>query len=378
MSKNKKGRLTPADVQFTEDEVSKFLNSHSNLELGEYAKAHPLCPNILSSDGQGMFFTNSICAIKSQVGQGKSKSVRLLSAAALGGAHDLGLDAAPGKVVVRIFDTEMPWGLVSDTYKIVDRMAPIPRKDDSYFGVTTFMPRDGERPMTPLEKESMIMSIITADCTAMFGSDTRLLYFVDGVAQLVDDPNDMDECKPFVERWLAFVSSKPVCVCFIIHENQGKQGESGKMTGHLGSYIMKQAGEVYRTARQGDIFTISNSSADCKYRYGAKLPDVNFSIQGSFEDEVYVSADSPQAAANEKKAATRRGLLESNFKNAFAFCNTSLLTYTRLKTAYTAVTKSSDRTSTRAIKDAWNLGILKQDKDGYYSLGSVIVSSGVK
>lgn len=367
MTNKSKGRLTPADVPYTDDEISKFLKLHSNLELGEYAKAHPLCPNILSSDGQGMFYTNSITAIKSQVGQGKSKSVRLLSAAALGGAHELGLDAAPGKVVIRIFDTEMPWGLVADTYKVVDRMAPIPRKDNSYFGVTTFMPRDDEKPMTPLEKETMIMNIIIRDCTEMFGTDTRLLYFVDGVAQLVDDPNDMDECKPFVERWLSFVSSKPVCVCFIIHENQGKQGESGKMTGHLGSYIMKQAGEVYRTARKGDIFTISNNSDDCKYRYGARLPDVNFSIQGTFENETYVAADSPRDVRQENKEIAKYQSLSKNLREAFKFCNSDELSRTQLEKAYVAVfpTKISQKTAQRAVNEGLSVGMLVIDNGKY-------------
>lgn len=375
MANSRKGRLRPSDFPFSEREITDYLEQHSNESLVEYAKNNPLRPNLFSSDGQGMFMTSTITAIKSQAGQGKTKSCCLLAGSMLGGGHDFGLDYAPGKVIVRMFDTEMPEQLTADIYKSVNHMAPMPCHDASLFFVTnlvntTYVGMENKvvrEFWCPQKKESFILNTIIQDCAMIFGTDHRLVYFIDGVAQLVDDPNDMEECKEFSERWIRFVSDKPICVCFIIHENQGKQNENGKMTGHLGSYIMKQAREVYRTARpnHGDIFTITNNSDDCKYTYGARLPDVNFSIDSN---GFFIPADSPASAANERKAATRRGTLEENFKSAFEFCNASVLSYTSLKMAYTTISKSSERTATRAIKEAWALGILAQNKDGSYAL----------
>lgn len=363
-------KLSVNDIPpFTDREVEDFLKSHSNLALGEYSKEHPLTFNIVTSDGHGMLCQSSLVVIKSQVGQGKSKTVRLLAGSALGGGHQFGLDAAPGRVCVRIIDTEMPWQLVDDTYKVVYKMAPSPRKDNSFLSVTTTMPKADEKPLSSLEKERMLIDIITDDCTAVFGTDTRLLYFVDGVAQLVDDINDQDSTKKFVERWLAVVANKPVCVVFIIHENAGKTGADGKATGHLGSYLMKQAGEVYRTSRKGDIFTVtSNQSTDpnCKYRYGAQIPDINFRIEGAFADETYVPADAPADVRKENKSLAKYQALSSNVKASFKLLNRDTVTRTELESAYVGVSKVSVRTATRHITEALNVGMIEITSDNLY------------
>lgn len=387
MAKGKR-KLCPDDFEFDDNQLGEITDFNSNDALVEYTKKHPKQPCLLASDGQGMLMTSSIAAIKSQPGQGKTKACCLLAAGALGGAHEFGLDPVQDKVIVRYFDTELPKQMTCESYNIIKHLAPMPCHDASLLFMTNLVSvilgtkKDSseeffDTPWPPQKIEKFIMSMAVRDCAITYGTGARLLYIVDGVAQLVDDPNDMQECKQFTERWCHFVNDKPVCVLFVIHENIGKANENGKMIGHLGSFIQKQAREVYRTARpgHGDIFTITNNSDDCKYSFGARLPEVDFSID---KDGFLVPAESPTSVANEKKAATRRGILEDNFKSAFTFCHSSRLNYTSLKTAYSAVSKSSERTASRAIKDAWSLDILKQDKEGYYMLASVMVSNGVK
>ncbi len=72
---------------------------------------------------------------------------------------------------------------------------------------------------------------------------------LDGVADLVSDPNNADESFAVVAWLHGLAESKQCAVITIVHENPG---DAGKARGHLGSQIQRKSETNLRVAKAGD------------------------------------------------------------------------------------------------------------------------------
>jgi hypothetical protein len=66
------------------------------------------------------------------------------------------------------------------------------------------------------------------------------LMFIDGVADLVKNANDLDECNELVQKLMTWSADYNISIGTVLHVNHG----SDKATGHLGSAITKKAESV--------------------------------------------------------------------------------------------------------------------------------------
>lgn len=67
------------------------------------------------------------------------------------------------------------------------------------------------------------------------------LWIIDGIADLVNKPNDEEESNQTV-RWIMSMAGKlDTCVILVIHENPTKAGQEAKLRGHLGSELERKA-----------------------------------------------------------------------------------------------------------------------------------------
>lgn len=357
MRKDSEGKVHP-DLEGQNQWFRDYFIQHSDAALHEYALQHPPRPVIRNHVGQGMLHCGDIVCIKAQVGQGKTQACSILAAAALGGAHSLGLDAT-GDCDVLYFDTEMSMTLTDALQQRVSKMC------NGSKNLHVCNVNDGE--MDARVKADFVKFIITdtiaSRATTSRPIDTPLLVFVDGVAELVEDTNDIYECKHFASAWTSFAAAFPVVIVFVIHENQGQ--DNGKMTGHLGSYLMKKAREVYRVKRQGRsaVFTLSNSSSDCKYTYGSGLPDFSWQLD---ENGMPTSANSLVEEQTLNRQQEKFKALTTNLQKAFD--GAKELPRMKLEQAYRDITGCKESTAYRAVNEAVNSNILIRHDNGLYEL----------
>ena len=79
------------------------------------------------------------------------------------------------------------------------------------------------------------------------------LVFIDGIADLVYNENDIEESKKMTQTLLHWVSKSKAHINVVIHANWGTK----KATGHLGSSIMKKAETVAYIEKDGDICKVT-------------------------------------------------------------------------------------------------------------------------
>jgi len=79
------------------------------------------------------------------------------------------------------------------------------------------------------------------------------LISIDGIADLVDDPNNLEESNKCIQKLMKWTDDCGCAVITVVHANFG----SKKATGHLGSSIMKKSESVIFTAKEDKIVTVT-------------------------------------------------------------------------------------------------------------------------
>jgi len=111
------------------------------------------------------------------------------------------------------------------------------------------------------------------------------LIFIDGIADLIDDTNDLQMSNNIVSTIMRWTDEYKINVCNIIHNAYG----SDKPTGHLGSAVTKKAETVINmkeTEKGSNVF-----EAHHQYSRGAKFEDFHF-MHDNKQKKLY-QVDSP-------------------------------------------------------------------------------------
>ena len=96
------------------------------------------------------------------------------------------------------------------------------------------------------------------------------LMFIDGIADLMDDSNDLPKSNAIVEKVMKWTDYYNIHICCIIHNTYGTK----KAVGHLGSAVTKKAQTVINISKyeeNSDIYKVSH-----EYSRGAKFDDFYF------------------------------------------------------------------------------------------------------
>jgi len=191
-----------------------------------------------------------------------------------------------------------------------------------------------------------------ADCGGI------MAIILDGVADLMRDPNDAEEAFALVD-WLHAEAIRQDCLIItVIHENPGS--EQGKTRGHLGSQLARKSETNLRLAKdtQTGITTIWADHA----RHCHIPKDQGVCFAWSDLRGMHVS----KGKASEIKASAKREKLREEAEAAFG--DADKLAYTDLLKAIMETSGIAEKTAQARIKSYHAEGIIHKHEVGNYSL----------
>lgn len=189
----------------------------------------------------------------------KTFLVTLLSAAYLGGGSERFTGKLKGHRNERCiyhFDTEQGSFHAQKVFKRVLDMCDM--EDQCY---RTF----GLRKCTPKERLELI------DFALRTKTDLGLVI-IDGIADLVNDVNNIEECNGVVQKIMEWTQVHDIHIITVIHTNWN----SNKPTGHLGSAMEKKAETQIQLEKNENNPTIIN--VKCKASRGRSFEDFSFFV----------------------------------------------------------------------------------------------------
>ena len=92
---------------------------------------------------------------------------------------------------------------------------------------------------------------------------------IDGVADLVDDVNDLKASNEITQKLMTWSNDYKIAIITVIHKNFGTE----KATGHLGSAVLKKAETVAFVNKDGQIVTVN-----AKYSRNIPFDDFTFTV----------------------------------------------------------------------------------------------------
>lgn len=307
-----------------EQKLVEWFDNHSDDKLAKRVEENKPCPLLRDKSGNYMFSTGDFCAIKSQVGHGKTQACALIAISALGFGSDFGLEATQDNCGVWYIDTEMNG---ARTLKFRDRVLTMTCNSKNFHCTNL---NDCSADEMELDAQTLRQTLnLVIKRLRINNPDQPMMFTIDTLTKFVEDPNDLKECKKFIQDLAHWASQYRVCIVSAIHENENSVG--GKMTGHLGSYVMRHAREVYRPKydKETGVFTMSNRTGYCgtKCTDGPGVEDVSWRIQ----DDVFVPAEpSKRGDKQSSNDVTWKDLWRPRFEEVFG--RDEILTYTELST----------------------------------------------
>ncbi len=126
--------------------------------------------------------------------------------------------------------------------------------------------------------------------------------FIDGVADLVNDPNSPDECFPLVARLHGMAIEFDTAIVNILHLNPTAKEKQDKGRGHLGSQLERKCESNLTLKKEGDVTVVT---AEGRQR-GRPIPaDKAPAFRWSDDDRMHRTTSVP--AADEPSEKSNRG-----------------------------------------------------------------------
>lgn len=198
---------------------------------------HPL----LSIDGRMVFSPQNIGIIKAKAKAGKSFLCSIISAAFLGKQWG-GMESSPlvGKYKVKIIDSEQAEAHVHKIARRVHRLCGFDTKTN-YPYLDVYLTKD----LTNDERFELLETIAS-------DPETGLIIF-DGVVDLVNDFNSLEECTAKKDRLLKLVKQHNIFLLGVIHENK----KDANSRGHWGAFLEQKSETTMQIVKDGEYFEIS-------------------------------------------------------------------------------------------------------------------------
>lgn len=359
------------------DERAQILTSNytSNIRLQPVSITDNCEFDWLLTDrnGRGTLATGNVYQIAGLPKSGKSKMVDILTASCLG-CTLWGLRPTPNheSPKVLIFDTEMSR---ADDVRAMHRINALAGLDSTrdhfdkyqYYNIT--------------EESDMISAVIERT-----QAEKPDLVFIDGINDLLNDPNDLSESKAIVKRLNQFAKTaggigKPVCIVWLLHLNQSEGATAKKAGGHSGSQsTMKVAGGwiVARDEDSGIMSAINNVS-----RHGAIAP-IHFKIEDDgetltnaeteYNDTIETAAEYAAQMDLQRKENAKQKQRERYIKDAYTKCKNlgvwdgAPITRDDFITAYLSSISPHRQNATRDLSKWMDYGIIEAREDGFLYL----------
>jgi len=174
---------------------------------------------------------------------------------------------------------------------------------------------------------------------------------LDGVADFVNDPNDAEECFPFVDYLQGLAVNFDCPVISVLHLNPGS-AEKGR--GHLGSHLERRAETNLLLEKDGETGrTVVYST---KQRKAPILKADGPCFRWDESEQMHVSVETVRT---ERERKERESLTEIA-RDSYADCPTRGMRYCALVEAIQKVAKCSVRTAQGDVKKMKQLGIVRE------------------
>lgn len=179
--------------------------------------------------------------------------------------------------------------------------------------------------------------------------------FIDGVADLVFDVNDLKEACSLVTELHQLATETCCVIVTALHHNPG--GE--KTRGHLGSQIERKSESVLVLRKDGEIVSISCKPARRQEISGDKAPCFSWDTQAAMN----LLTRSKAVTAADRKHIELGTLADE------VFGDKPYLKYGELKNAIMTARDCCENTASKRISDMIKLGVMKKLSLGFYEKG---------
>lgn len=122
--------------------------------------------------------------------------------------------------------------------------------------------------------------------------------FIDGIADLVNDPNSPDECFPLIARLHAEAIQHSTAIINILHLNPTAKDKSDKGRGHLGSQLERKCESNLTLKKDGEVTVVV---AEGRQRGQPLMPDKSPAFRWSNDAQMHVTTKNPVKEADESK-----------------------------------------------------------------------------
>jgi hypothetical protein len=179
--------------------------------------------------------------------------------------------------------------------------------------------------------------------------------FIDGIGDLVFDPNDPEECFPLVTRLHALAIQYDTAIVNILHKNPGTE----KTRGHLGSQLERKGESNLALEKDGEGVTVVYS---LKQR-GASIPKSDGPrFRWSDGEGMHVSAETARDANDRDKSQSLFELA------ADVFGDRNTMTYSDLRNTVKTTANCSERTADARVSEMKRLKVVRWTPPNLYSL----------
>ena len=297
---------------------------------------------ILKLDNVGTFPRGDIQAIKAKSKNGKSFVCSIL-AASLFGCKDFGFESQEAEPSILYFDTEQN---KRNTAKLARRVHALVgwdgKTNDVRFRAYSLRELDTD------QRWPFILERVTARRPSM--------AIIDGIADLIDNFNDIDQSSTMIANLMRLSSSCDCCLTCVLHTNKAKD-DSG-MKGHLGTLLLQKASDVLEVKKNSDGAAFHVTETDCR---NTPINDFSFCIN---RDGIPVTTETLKALKEQEKMNSDRDTIGAVLDKVYR--NEAELGYNEFINAYQLQSGESEATAKRRLKRALELGMIEPSINGKY------------
>lgn len=308
---------------------------------------HPLPEMLLEREGVGTLPLKDITVIAGKAKNGKSFVVSIFVASILG-ETDFFIPTKENPKVL-YFDTEQSDSNVAIIYsRICKLLGREPKQDYEFLKIYELRGMEGMDGKSA--EESRYLYIIDK-----VQEESPTAIVIDGIADIMHNPNDEQESKEIVMRLLYLCSENNISLLTVIHENKSKDDQNPR--GHLGSELLRKAVSIFHVTKDRGKGTFTVENTECRNR---DIDIWSFTINSHGIPEIVETVDK-QA----EREAAKLDDLRMTFADVFRDGETRL--YTRLSNDLMRLCNVSVATAKRKIKEATESGVIICE-GGKYSL----------
>lgn len=282
--------------------------------------------------GVGTMPRGDVQAIKAKSKNGKSYLCSVLIASILG-CTEFGGEKRTDKPSILYFDTEQNQ---LNTARLARRVHTLmgwsAARNHEGFEAYSLRPMNTEKRTAFIEK--------------MTREKTPTVIFIDGVADLIEDFNDVTQSQVLIAALMKLSTETNCAICCVLHTNKTK-GDNA-MKGHLGTLLLQKASDVFEVRKEDGLFNVKETDSR-----NIPIAGFSFAIDGHgipFKGTHVESLNTGER--NELKES-----IELVFKDR------DNLTYSDLRSILAGMTGVSESTAARRIRDALSKGIIFYNSD---------------